>query len=665
MDQSSSGKAGTDGPLRSAADAYLAAIVESSDDAILAKDLTGIVMACNAAAERLFGYSADELIGQSIRILIPPDRQGEEDDILARMARGERIDHFETVRVRKDGRFLDVSLSVSPVRDSTGTIIGVSKIARDITEQKLIAAALAAQQEWFRVTLNSIGDAVIATDIHGRIVFMNGQAERLTGWRAEDANGRTAHQVFRVVHERTGQAVVNPVRRVLGGNLSLDQARLIALDGTELPIEETGAPIRDQAGDAIGVVLVFRDVTDRRRRDQERIEAAAERERLLEAERAARAESERAARVKDDFIAMVSHELRTPLNAILGWTEILTQDPGEPVLLRRGLDVIARNTRIQAQLVADLLDLSRIVAGKLQLETQPVELMAILAAAIDTVQPEALAKHVRITRELTDNVGPIAGDPARLQQAVWNLLSNAVKFTPEGGFVEVTLGREGDHARITVRDSGAGIRAQVLPHVFDRFHQADLSITRRFGGLGLGLSIVKHIVELHEGRVQAESEGEGRGSTFSIWLPMSQAPRQAEPGNQTEVTQRAMASIEGLRALVIEDEPDTREFLVRFLVYHGAVVFAAGSALEAIPLFLAERPDILLSDIGLPDVDGYELLRQIRSQGGRGATVPAIALTAYARPEDRMRAYAAGFQAHVAKPINAADLLSRILEIVG
>ena len=656
-------KAGIDAHMRIAADAYLAAVVESSDDAIISKDLTGVVQSCNAAGERLFGYRADELVGQSIRILIPPERQREEDEILSRIGRGERIEHFETVRVRKDGRRIDVSLTVSPVRDASGAIIGISKIARDITEQKQITAALAAQHEWFRVTLNSIADAVIATDLHGHIVFMNGQAERLTGWRAGDAAGRPTHQVFRVVHERTGQAVVNPVRRVLSEEAGPERLRLVALDGTEIPIEESGAPIRDQNRDVIGLVLVFRDITERRRVDQERIDSAAERDRLLEAERAARSEAERASRVKDDFVAVVSHELRTPLNAILGWAEILTQEPLEPALRERGLEIITRNTRVQAQLVADLLDVSRIATGKLRLEIQAVDLQSILTTAVDTVQPEAAAKRIRIICEFANDIGPIAGDPARLQQAVWNLLSNAIKFTPENGRVDLALRCDGPDARITVVDTGAGIRPEVLPHVFDRFHQADLSITRRFGGLGLGLAIVKHIVELHDGRVLAESAGEHQGATFSIWLPMSPPPRTA-PSRSQQRRIRADANIEGVRVLVVEDEPDTREFLVRFLLHHGAIVFAAGSALEAMPLFLAVQPDVLISDIGLPDVDGYELLRQIR-QTPRGAAVPAIALTAYARPEDRSRAYAAGFQTHLAKPLNVADLLGRIVEIIS
>ena len=309
------------------AQAYLAAIVGSSDDAIISKDLNGIIQSVNAAAERMFGYRGDELIGQNIRILIPPERQDEEDVILARIRRGERVDHFETVRVAKDGRRMDMSLTVSPVLDEAGTVIGVSKIARNITEQK---------------------------------------------------------------------------------------------------------------------------------------RAIAERDRLLEAERAARAEAERASRVKDEFLAMVSHELRTPLNAILSWTELMVRGRDDPKILERGLDVVARNTRLQAQLISDLLDISRIVAGKLRLENQDVDMASIVSDAIDTVRHAAAAKQIAITTSL-DASRPIAGDPARLQQVVWNLLSNAVKFTPEGGHISVTLREIQTHAIVTVTDDGTGIAPEFLP----------------------------------------------------------------------------------------------------------------------------------------------------------------------------------------------------------
>ncbi len=648
------------------ASAYLAAIVESSDDAILSKDLNGIIRSCNATAQRLFGYSAEELIGRPVRMLIPADRQQEEDLILGRIRRGEPIEHFETVRVTKDGRLIDISLTVSPVRDGAGTIIGVSKIARDITDRKRADAELAAQQEWFRVTLDSIGDGVVACDTQGRVTLMNAMAEQLTGWSAGTAVGRPCDEVVRLISEKTREVAENPIAQALASGRPVGPSNhtlLVAADHSERAIDDNAAPIRTSDGTTVGVVLAFRDVTERRRSEAERQIAAADRERLLEAERIARGEAERASRVKDEFVAMVSHELRTPLNAILGWTQLMRTGRQDQALLERGLDIISRNTRAQAQLIADLLDISRIVSGKLRLETQSVDLRTLLDDAIEAVASDAEAKGIAINRLAHDTIGTVAGDAARLQQAIWNLLSNAIKFTPAGGRIEVSLTQEAETVEISVRDTGVGIRPDVLPQVFDRFHQADQSITRRFGGLGLGLSIVKHLVELHGGSVQAESPGEGEGATFLIRLPIagrvesypSEAPQPPPaPSNET-------VSLDSLRLLLVEDEPDTLEYLQRLLEDHGGIVFTARSGPEALAIVGRERLEMIISDIGLPEMDGYDLIRQIRSQNGQsGYAIPAIALTAYARAEDRVRALEAGFDDHIAKPAEPASLLATV-----
>jgi len=780
-----------------ATQAYLAAIVESSEDAILSKNMDGVIQSCNARAQQVFGYTAAELVGRSVRILLPPERQAEEDDILRRIRSGEHIEHFETVRLTKDGRRIDVSLSVSPIRDPAGTIIGIAKIVRDITEQKRTAAALTAQQEWFRVTLGSIGDAVIAsdpngrvtymnppaegltgwttdkaigrplgevfpiinehtrqpvenpagrvlrsghvvglanhtvlisrqgteypiadsaapirdesghilgvvlvfrdvteerraeeaiaeqrewfettlksigdaviaTDAEGRVAFMNAIAEHLTGWRGDDARGRPCTDVFKIFNEQSRRTVDNPVSRVLAEGVIVGLANhtvLIAADGTERPIDDSGAPIRNRDGRIIGAVLVFRDVSERKRVEIERQKAIVDRERLLEAERAARAEAERANRLKDDFVAMVSHELRTPLNAILGWTQLMMKAT-DRAMLQRGLDVVARNTRVQAQLISDLLDISRIAAGKLRLEIESVDLASIISDAIDTLEQDADDKRITVRRELDAKVGPIAGDPARLQQVVWNLLSNAIKFTPEGGSIVVRLRRAGADAEITVRDSGVGIRTEFLPHVFDRFQQADRSITRRFGGLGLGLAIVKHLVELHGGSVSAESGGDGQGTLLTITLPPSVLHPTPHVESDTPDADRLAetTSLNGIRVLVVEDESDTRDFLDRFLRTYGADVVTAASATEALALLSDLHPDILVSDIGLPEIDGYDLMQRIRERDSDCA-IPAIALTAYARTEDRRRALSAGYQAHLAKPVEPSELIATIASL--
>jgi len=359
---------------------------------------------------------------------------------------------------------------------------------------------------------------------------------------------------------------------------------------------------------------------------------------------------------------MVSHELRTPLNAILGWTQLMMRARHDPATIDRGLDVVVRNTRLQAQLISDLLDISRIVAGKLQLDVASVDVEALVTEAVDTIRQEAEAKQIELLVRVTAGVGTVTGDPARLQQVVWNLLSNAVKFTPAGGRITVRLRHVAGAVEMTVADNGPGIRTEVLPHVFERFHQADRAITRRFGGLGLGLAIVKHIVELHGGRVQADSEGDGRGATFTVTLPMSMANIAANPHRPAEtIEQYASVSLGSMRILLVEDEPDTREFLRQLLEGHGAVVETSASAHEAFDAFRRQPPDVLVSDIGLPEVDGYDLMDQIRRSGlPEGRSMPAIALTAYARAEDRARALHAGFQMHIAKPVEPGELVACI-----
>lgn len=776
------------------ANAYLAAIVRSSDDAILSKTLDGIIQDCNPTCERLFGYPATDLIGRPITLLIPPELQSEELDILARLRRGERVDHFETVRLTKDGRRIDVSLTISPVLGPNGQILGVSKVVRDITERKRAARELAAQHEWFRVTLSSIGDAVIAcdpggavtflnataerltgwdepaargrplseifrilneqtqqeaddpvarvlrtgqtvglanhtvliskdgtaspiadsaapirdasgttlgvvlvfhdvteqrraeaaiadqrewlgrtlesigdaviaTDMHGNVAFMNPIAEHLTGWSAAEAVGQDCQQVFHILNEKTRHAVDSPVKRVLREGTVVGLANhtiLVSRDGGERPIDDSGAPIHSRDGRIIGVVLVFRDVSEQRSNEAERQASELERERLLEAERIARSEAERANRIKDDFMAMVSHELRTPLNAILGWTEILLRSSDTES--RHGLEVIQRNTRVQAQLISDLLDISRIVSGKLLLAVQSLDLATVIDAAIETVQHAANAKGVAIHRRLDTRASVTIGDPARLQQVIWNLLSNAIKFTDRGGRIDVAMQRVDSRLEIAIRDTGLGIRPELLDRIFDRFHQQAAPTTRRHGGLGLGLSIVKHLVELHGGSVRAESDGEGQGATFIVSLPIS-AMRSNEGAPAAGVERTGLLdaqALRGIRVLVVEDEADTRDLLRRLLEGHGAAVLLAANAEEAMELFMQQRPQILVSDIGLPDVDGYELVRRIRRREAPKENIPALALTAFARSEDRTRALVAGYQAHLAKPVEPIELVAML-----
>jgi PAS domain S-box-containing protein len=509
--------------------AHLAAIVESSDDAIISKTLDGIITSWNSAAQRLFGYTPEEIIGKSILTLIPPDLHHEETEIISRLRRGRRIDHYDTTRVTRNGELVRVSLTVSPVRDSSGRIVGASKIARNISE----------------------------------------------------------------------------------------------------------------------------------------------RERLLESARAARSQAERLSHVKDEFLATLSHELRTPLNAILGWSALLRQQLISPEERTRGLETIERNARAQAQIINDLLDMSRIVSGKLHLDVQPIFLQDVIAAAIETVRPSAEARNIRLQPLLDSTIARTRGDPNRLQQVLWNLLTNAVKFTPQGGRIQVVLERVSSHVEITVMDSGIGIKPEFLPYVFDRFRQADASTTRRFGGLGLGLSIVRNLVEMHGGTVSVRSAGENQGTTFTIVLPLLAIDteparrRRAPTADDMNLEQIELPMLDDSTILIVDDEADTRLLVQRILEDRGARVLTAGSAAEALTLIAREQVDLMVSDIGMPGIDGYQLIEQVRVlDGRRSGPLPAIAVTAYARPEDRQRSLLAGYQAHIPKPLEARELIAAIASLL-
>jgi PAS domain S-box-containing protein len=512
----------------------LAAIVESSDDAIVSKDLNGTILSWNSSAERMFGYTAAEAVGQPITLIIPAERLHEEDTVLARIRSGQSVDHFETVRVTKDGRSIDVSLTVSPIRGADGQVVGASKIARDI-----------------------------------------------------------------------------------------------------------------------GI---------RKRTERERLE-------FLAREQAARAEAEAANRAKDDFLTTLSHELRTPLNAVYGWAAMLQTGQVDETMRSKAIETIMRNANIQVQLIDDLLDVSRIASGKLRLELQNVELGSVIDAAADTVRPAAVAKGIRLDVVREPQVGPITGDPGRLQQVVWNLLSNAVKFTPREGRVQALLRRVNSRVEIVVSDTGPGIPADFLPFVFERFRQGDSSSTRPHGGLGLGLTLVKHLVELHGGAVTAESPGAGHGATFTVKLPVSvtlvPAAGTATPDSLPALLPVApTARLEGLRVLVIDDDVDGLSLVSAMLRRAGATVAVGRSAAEGFDHFVAEPPDVLISDIEMPGEDGYALIRRIRGlEPGRGGRVPAIALTAYGRREDRLHAISAGFSMHVPKPVDPAELVTLVASL--
>jgi signal transduction histidine kinase len=398
-----------------------------------------------------------------------------------------------------------------------------------------------------------------------------------------------------------------------------------------------------------------REIRERERAEREKAE-------LLVREQVARRQAEEANRTKDEFLATLSHELRTPLNAMLGWAQLLRTGNLDAATAARALETIERNARSQAQLISDLLDVSRIITGKLRLELQPIELPLVLEAVLDTVRPAADAKGLQLAVRVDPLVPALRGDADRIQQVIWNLVSNAIKFTPAGGRVEVELGRRPDLVELAVRDTGIGIRPDFLPYVFDRFRQAESAITRTHGGLGLGLSIVRHLVELHGGTVAVASPGEGRGATFTVRLPAQgtapDLPRH-EPAAAGGAGERPR--LDGLHVLVVDDEADARELTARMLGGAGARVTAAASAAAALGALEGELPDVLVVDLGMPGEDGYALLRQVRAlPAARGGALPAAALTAYARAEDRARALAAGFQIHLAKPVDPPELVAAV-----
>jgi signal transduction histidine kinase/ActR/RegA family two-component response regulator len=458
----------------------------------------------------------------------------------------------------------------------------------------------------------------------------------------------------------SAQAVpgADPLPQVLGSGAIVHREgdTFAKADGTPLLIAQTCSPIVT-GGEVVGAVLVFHDATERRQMEERR-------QHLLAREQGAREEAENANRMKDEFLAMLSHELRTPLSAIAGWAHILREGGLSPAESTRAIEVIDRNARVQGQLISDILDVSRIISGKLRLEKKAVAASGVVEAALDTVRPTAEAKRVRLEAVLDPQAGEVWADPDRLQQVVWNLLTNAIKFTPEGGLVSVRLARVGPQLEIVVRDTGGGINPEFMPHVFERFRQADSSTSRPHGGLGLGLAIVRHLVEAHDGTVVAESAGKGKGATFTVRLPRHDSTDAARPAGLAPSAEAAPVSLEHVRVLLVDDDPDTRGMMQTVLVQRGAQVTAAASAAEALACVERETPDVLLSDIGMPGMDGYALIREIRERP-KARDIPAAALTAYAHADDRGQAIAAGYQLHVAKPVEPSELVAVVASLAG
>jgi PAS domain S-box-containing protein len=822
------------------AQARLAAIVESAEDAIVSKTLDSIITSWNKGAERIFGYTAEEAIGQSVTMLIPEDHIDEEPEILSRIRRGDRIEHYETVRLHKDGTLIDISLTVSPIRAADGRIIGASKIARDITGQRqtqrtldesatrlnlALAAARLGDWSWDAdtdiVTLSETAAHIFGLpsephmtwtqlrgllqeddserarlaveqalasrgnydieyrvpqvdgsvrwvlasgrglfDDDGRVLGMLGVVQDITDRKMTEEALREQTEALRTINEvgrfisaeldlhKMVQAVTDAATELTGARFGSFFYNVLNEEGASymlytlsgvpreafahfpmpratdlfgptfrgegvvriadvkkdprygnnspyygmpeghLPVTSyLAVPVVSRSGEVLGGLFFGHTeagmFTERHERIVNGLAAQAaiamDNARLYESAQRARAEAERlyreaqeSSRLKDEFLATVSHELRTPLTAILGWAHMLRTGQYNGDSARRAFETIERNARAQSQLIDDLLDVSRIITGKLRIDVRPVDPNSFIEAAVEAVRPAAEAKGVRVQKVLDTGVVSVSGDPVRLQQVVWNLLSNAIKFTPKGGRVQVRLERVNSHVEIAVSDNGMGIAPEFLPHVFDRFRQADQRTTRQHGGLGLGLSIVRHLVELHGGTVRAESVGEGHGSTFTVLLPVAPVYQAGVEGGRVHPAARdtlpsyeCVDRLDGLKVLVVDDETDTRELLKVGLGRCGAEVTAAGSTAEALEALEAAVPDLLISDIGMPESDGYELLRRVRQLPAEaGGRVPAIALTAYARVDDRMQALRAGYQMHVPKPVELAELVAVAASLV-
>jgi PAS domain S-box-containing protein len=667
--------------------ARLAAIVDSCDDAIVGKTLDGIITSWNAGAQRVFGYNQDEAIGQHITLIVPVERHAEEAQVLARLRRGERIDHFETVRQTKDGRMIDVSLTVSLIRNSQGRIVGASKVARDITERR-VAEDILKEGVQVRETLSRIGASLAAELDPDKLVrAVTDAATTFTSaelgafiYNAPDDSGEP-HQLYMLsgaTKEAVGDFPSSRATELLDssfgdkGVVRLDDASRDPRYGWNVP------PFGTVQGEfvirsymAVPVVSPTRGVLGglffghRRaaiflaRHEQIAAGIASWAALFLDNARLYKAAQD-ANRAKDEFLATLSHELRNPLNAMLGWAQVLRSGTLPLETQRRGLESLERNANAQAQLIEDLLDVSRVVLGKLQIRADELDLTSVVLSALDTIRPTASTKGVSVHTHVDPNAQiVVTGDGDRLRQIIWNLLSNAIKFTPKSGTVDIELRRIQSTAEIVVADTGQGIASDFLPHVFDRFRQEDGRVTRKHGGLGLGLALVRQLAEAHGGSAHASSPGLGLGATFTVQLPIRAIRSRSEMAAEAGLTQGI--ELAGLQLLVVDDQADARELMRVVLQSQGAEVTTVDSAGAALHVLSRQQVDVLVADIGMPEQDGYSLIQSVRAlDSPRTRHTPAIAVTAYASTRERARALDAGYGWHLAKPVDPHQLIAVI-----
>ena len=632
-------------------------LFESARDGILIlDDASRKITDANPFMVEFLGYSHDEFLGKELwEIGLFKDKDESQKAFRELQEKG-YIRYEDMPLQTKAGKQWNVEFISNVYRENGNLVIQCN--IRDITARKLAEEALAQANKRVADILESITDAFFAVDHEWRFTYLNRQAEPLLQRSRDEILGKSIWEEF--------PEAVNSVFAV--GSLFYEQYRRAAAEQVTVNFEEFFPPLNSWFEihvypGADGLSVYFHDITARKLAEEER-------EQLLARAQAAQVIAEKANQLKDEFLATLSHELRTPLTVIVGWAELLGNPKLDPVISLRAVEVIRRSARMQVQMIDDLLDHSRIITGKLRVSVQPVDLGTIIIAAVDGLRPAAEAKEIRLQLQLDSPVGQVSGDPDRLQQVAWNLISNAIKFTPRGGRVLVRLERVESHVEVTVSDTGQGIAPDFLPHVFERFRQADSTTTRVFGGLGLGLAIVRQLVELHGGTVRVDSEGEGLGSTFTFSLPLlavRSAVSDTGSAQQPEFKSpefECPPELNGLRVLIVDDEADTCELLQVIIEGCGAHVKTATSAAAALEAMAEEAFDVLISDIGMPEEDGYSLIAKVRALSEeRGGKVPAAALTAYAGEEDRIRVLRSGFQIHVPKPVSPSELVAVVANL--
>jgi PAS domain S-box-containing protein len=568
---------------------------------------------------------------------------------------------------RADGVYRWFLTRAVPHRDSTGQIVSWFGSTTDIHDNKLTEEKLRQSEERFRQAADAANALIYEVDLlSGETAVVYG-LERVTGYDPGETIA-TSGWWHSLIHPEDLPGHLSQLKRNLErGGAYLTEYRIRHKDGSWRNVQDNGLATQNSDGKTIRLVGAITDITDRKRAEEER-------ERILAAEREAREAADSASRAKDEFLATISHELRTPLNAMFGWARLLSERRLDDETMARGLKSIGQNAKAQAQLIEDLLDVSRIISGKFRLKVEPVQVARVIEAAIDSVRPAADAKEVSLEISLDPDAGPVSGDAGRLQQVVWNLLSNGVKFTPKGGRVQVRLSRKDTYIEIEVSDNGQGIKLEFLPFVFDRFRQADGSTTRAHGGLGLGLAIVRHITELHGGSVAADSPGIDRGATFTVRLPLMTTQSKPGEGKRDNLSASSKVShargqaqsLDGVKVLIVDDDLEALLLLSTALTHNGAYVKTASSAEEGFTHVKEWRPDVIVSDIGMPSEDGYSFIKQVRAWSNNdGGSIPAVALTAYASANDRMKAIDSGYQIHLSKPVEPLELIAAVAGLTG